>query len=256
MKLKKNNRKYLRYLWALPVVALLALGIALQAPAKAGDVGNVIEIKLAASAAEIKDLACSLGLESACVKAAESVVPALGAIPGNVLPRIIDYEGQQVAYYYRNIAASSTLCFYQNPCGATSTIVSANLQITRGVLGANTFDIATSTTDFGSSTPALVFAATIPTGENASFIWQPNSATTSTSVGFGAQNPLLGAGVLPGLADGDVGQSNYILGPSERLVVRVATSSTVAGKGDDSEEGSSVFAAPYQGTCAFGIQRL
>lgn len=122
-------------------------------------------------------------------------------------------------------ATSSIICAIKNPYNATSTIVASSVEQTeRGnstwSWTAHNLYMSTSTLYAGlaSSTPALVAAFPMGTGQF-SVNFQPNSAT-STSVTD--TNQPSDKDVLPGRTA--AGKSNYILGPSEYLTWRIATS--------------------------------
>ena len=106
-----------------------------------------------------------------------------------------------------------------NPFNSSTTPISLTCQGDGLAGSANTFDISTTTSSGGngSSTPALVRAYSVGSGNQFSMIWRPNSATTSTGIA-GA-----GINILPG-ANLD-GSSNYIWKSNENLVLRWATSS-------------------------------
>lgn len=172
---------------------------------------------------------------------------SLGAIPGNeVQGDVLIVGGLEKAYVRRAFTAtSSVLCSIRNPFfGATSTIESFSAVFSRGVLGANLFDVSTTsnTLGYGSSSPALIAAHNIPSTDKPVIVFQKNASTTS-SVNTGND----GGTVLAGLnaSTGLTGISNYILGPREFLTMRLSTS-TIRGE----------FAAPYQGTCTAEFKRI
>ena len=123
-------------------------------------------------------------------------------------------------FYFTNTltATSSFICSFQNPYQATSSIVAVGAQATNaGVAEANNLYISTSTTAYGTSTTALVQAFPMGTGQ-----WtvelEKNSATTSvTNVTLGG----VPVDLLPGRTN--TGASNYILGPTEFITWKIAT---------------------------------
>ena len=124
-------------------------------------------------------------------------------------------------YYYSNslTATSSFICSLQNPYRATSTIVSLGAESNNiGIAAANALYVSTSTTAYGTSTPNLIDAFPMGTGQW-SVELQKNSATSTAGVatqGYGVQTEL-----LPGRTQ--AGRSNYILGPSEFITWKIAT---------------------------------
>ena len=176
----------------------------------------------------------------------ETAPPAdisLGAIPGNeVNGNIFIVGGLDKAYFRTGFsAASSTMCGFRNPFQATSSIQSYSVQITRGVLGANSFDIATSSVRGATSSPALMAAVQVATLVTDSYSGVPNSATTTLINGDGGE-------VLAGLkrsANGTAGVSNYILGPNEYVNFELATSTNTGS-----------FATPMLGSCTLELKRL
>mgnify|MGYP001609405071 CR=1 FL=1 len=202
-------------------------------------------------------MAALLVVISGLVASYKTAPPAdisLGAIPGNeVNGDTFIIGGLDLAKNEQALTAtSSALCAFQNPFAATTTIQGVSIQVTRGVLGANTLDISTSSTRVGSSTPALVFARSVASLSAASIVWQPNSATSTPGATAGQNDPI-GRGVLSGIVQA-TGESNYVLGPNAWLTVRLATSSAETGGSSDGVSGS--FASPFQGSCTFELKKL
>lgn len=138
-------------------------------------------------------------------------------------------------------ATSSHICAFQNPFGATSTIASLSAKSTNaGIAEANNLYISTSSAAFGSSTAALVSAFAMGTGQwNVEF--QQNSATTTGSTINGAMTTA-DTTLLPGLrADGS---SAYILGPTEWVTFRIATST------------AGTFSSYDAGTCSASFKQI
>lgn len=144
----------------------------------------------------------------------------------------VSIGGVKQFYYSQPIAATSTtLCSLKNPYNATSTLLSWHLTS----FGGNGIDVnlnadlATSTTNLGTSTVALVKNVTLPTGSAFNVHWLANSATTSV-------------GVLKGVNDN--GTSNIILGPSEYVNFRTGTATP------------GTFQTFYKGSCSGIVERL
>ena len=116
----------------------------------------------------------------------------------------IDYASVQQSF----TAATTTMCSIENPFGAaTTTILSYIAQITVGTSTAANIDVATSTTAFATSTPALIFNHVIASGAQDTIVWLPGIATSTITLDK----------VLSGRADGT---SNFTLGPSEFLNIK------------------------------------
>jgi len=176
-------------------------------------------------------------------KVAEKVVSpvtqlgAVSTLDGVDMPFISIGGKRAYSYSQAMIATSSTICAIQNPFRATSTITVLSAQSTsNGIAVANNLYVSTSTTQYGSSTPALVHAFAMGTGQ-----WflsfRGNSATTTG--GTGGTNS---ADLLPGMYPN--GSSRYILGPSEWVTFRIATST------------AGTFASYNTGTCTGLFERL
>ncbi len=119
---------------------------------------------------------------------------------------------------YQFSATSSIPVIIPNPFGATSTIIYIRSEITKGITGANTFDISTtsSSTGYGSSTPALIYAHSVATGAQDYVVWSPNGLSSTTPTINGAQ-VLLNTAID--------GTSGFVLKKNESLTLRFATSS-------------------------------
>lgn len=151
--------------------------------------------------------------------------PTFGAVPtlDGVDNPYLSING--VRYYYQkdNMTATSSLpCVRKNPFNATSTIMSFSAQATsNGIAVTQNLYVSTSSTSYGSSTPSLV--AAFPTGTGQwSILWTGSGTTTSQTIG----------GI-----NADKGYSNVLVGPSEYLVLRVATSTP------------GTFSSYYTGAC-------
>ncbi len=135
------------------------------------------------------------------------------------------------------MATSSTVCAVQNPYNATTSIVAASAEVTsRGGITASghNFYISTSSSAHASSTPALVSAYSMGTGQF-SIEMAKNSATTSP-VGAGNNTVLQGMSLT--------GSSNYILGPSEWVTWKIGT--TTAG----------TFSSYMTGECSLVLKKV
>jgi len=151
----------------------------------------------------------------------EQVVGAVSTLDGVDFP-FVSINGNREYHYSQALnATSSVICSIKNPFNATSTLESYNISVTgQGAFqAAQLVDLATSTTQYGSSSPAFVRAATVNLFDT-SISWQPRSATNTF---YGVADTQAVANTL------FFGQlertSPFILGPSEYLNVRIATSS-------------------------------
>ena len=153
--------------------------------------------------------------------------PPLGAVAtlDGVDLGFMRINGQREFRWARGLnATSSMLCVFQNPYAATSSIKALSIEVTaRGGTGvAAALYVSTSSSSYGSSTPALVQAFPMGTGQF-SVEFQPNAATTSVASSVGSTG---NADLLAGRTA--TGYSNYVLGPSEFITWRVATTTPSA----------------------------
>jgi len=79
------------------------------------------------------------------------------------------------------LATSSRICNVRNTTGKTAQILSLGLQLTDGILGANTFSIATGSTPYSTSTQYFIFEEAIASDATGSWAWQGPAATTTAS---------------------------------------------------------------------------
>lgn len=175
-----------------------------------------------------------LGVQQMRPITVEVKAPDAGALPGPDIASPYLRWGN-VAQYNAGpamIATSSVQCAYQFT--ATSTIDLVGVHINGNSLGtAETMDVSTSSTQYGSSTPALIKAFAVssaPTAANPDIVsWQPGVATTSA------------AGALASLANGG---SPYIGYTGQWLTWRVATGTP------------GVFTTGLSGQCLLRTTRL
>lgn len=159
--------------------------------------------------------------------------PALGATPqpGTQDSPYTNTDGmQEYSVTVPFTATSSFVYSLKNPFNATSSIevVSVNSQ-TNGFTAANNLYVSTGTTAFGTSTPALAIFNIPASGAAFSYSMVKNMATSTAAVA-GVTYITGSTDILPGMswsgANGIIG-SNYILGPTQYLNIKVAT--TTAG---------------------------
>lgn len=124
-------------------------------------------------------------------------------------------------------AATSTICSFPNPAGtatttkgttgvsipgvglATSTLLSVSVQVTTATSTAATFDIATSTSPWASSTPSFMYAVPIASGVQFSGSYNFEGLATSTDTKLNASMPAIGG-------------SRYSIGPAEFVNITTA----------------------------------
>lgn len=168
----------------------------------------------------------------------QTVIGAVPTLDGVDNP-FVAINGNKVFHYRQNInATSSVACSVKNPFNATTTLTGFGVAVNSNGLGSQEFSVSTSTGAYSSSTPALMLNLATGTGQFTSY-WRPNSATTTNSGTPGHIDPRL----LPGMTNSGV--SNYVIGPSEYVNVRVATST------------AGTFVGGYwTGTCAGTFERF
>lgn len=135
----------------------------------------------------------------------------LGAVSSisNVTEPNLSINNVREFYYSQNtIATSSAVCSILNPFNATTSILSYAFEVVSNGLGAQTFDLSTSSTHLASSSPALIRAATIPAGRSTAFWVAPGGAASAT--------------VLSAATNG---RQQAFLKPGEYLNIVLATSS-------------------------------
>lgn len=163
---------------------------------------------------------------------------AVASLDGVDVP-YISIGGVRTFYYNQNInATSSFVCVLRNPFQATSSIDALSIDVdANGIAVANALYISTSTSEYGTSTVALVSAFPMGVGQF-SLDFAGNSAT-STATGPGGTNDTT---LLPGRLPS--GASNYILGPSEYVTFKIATTT------------GGTFSSYLTGTCKGQIRAL
>ena len=157
----------------------------------------------------------------------------LGAMPGNSLDGPEFCVGGVCTYSVsRNMTATSAVPFaVQNPVGATSTLKSFTCGVTAlgGITAVHEVDVSTSTTQYGSSTPAFIKAHSTVLLELPVIVWNGEATTTSRR--------------LVGI-NGATGRSDNIIGPTEYVTLRIATGS------------ASTLSSYWTGVCNATFQRV
>lgn len=136
-------------------------------------------------------------------------------------------------------ATSSVVCSVKNPFNATSTMASFSAVISRGLLGANTFTLSTSssafgsisgTTGYGSSSPAFIKDKTVASTLSDSISFRPYATTTTNSVGYVWDSfPVAGG-------------QNWVIGATDYINLRIATGTPGLGF--------------YGGSCSYNLEKL
>lgn len=148
----------------------------------------------------------------------------------NVDSPYVNINGSNFYYYNQAITASSSLpCSLKNPFGATSTVEWYSMGVQNNGLGAQNIEVATSSSNYGTSTPAFVYQFKAPAGVFA-INWTANGTTTNARV--------------IGMTVGVTGTSDVILNAGEYLNAKIATSSPGA------------FSSYYSGYCKALIRQF
>lgn len=158
----------------------------------------------------------------------------LGALAGPDIPSPYLSWGalQDWRSFFDPVASSSAVCSYQ--ATATSTLDGLGLAVDTNGLGAQRIYISTSTTRFGSSTPAIAILdvpATVSTSFPFIRAWQPGIATSTAEDILGDTMPPRGI-------------SPYVIGKDQYVTWRVATATP------------GTFAAYLAGKCSVKTTRL
>lgn len=137
-------------------------------------------------------------------------------------------------------ATSSYVCAFKNPYNGTSTIVSLSAEATsNGIAVANNLYISTSSAAIGTSSPALLSAFAMGTGQF-SVELQKNSATTTLAGAIGGTTG--DTTLLPGRTP--QGASNYFLKPGEWVTFKIATTT------------GGTFSSYLKGSCSAVIKKI
>ena len=135
---------------------------------------------------------------------------------------------------------SSAFCVLKNPLGVPATIEEASFTQSTNQLGAIAIDFATSSNGFATSSGSILGRTTLPAaGTAGNFAWVPHQASTTPGT------TVLGGFLLEN-GNYENGSSRFILGSSEYLVFRTATTSL----------GGSTFGTYSTGTCGFNLRAI
>lgn len=231
----------------IAVIALLAFGFASTAHAfsigqRGGEVAD-LQITLIEAGFDIPAItsgAAQLGYFGVQTQRALTAYEASKATSGLTLGAVstldgvdnpfVSINGLKQYYYSQNtLATSSVLCSIKNPfTNSTSTLLSYGVSASINGIGAQNLYISTSTTAFGSSTPAYVDRFAAP--------------ATPFSLAWGGVATTTGR-LLIGI-DPVTGASDNIIRPGEYVTLRVATST------------AGVFGSYVTGVCTGVLQKL
>jgi len=164
----------------------------------------------------------------------------LGATPtlDGVDNPFVSINGAKLYYYSQPLTASSSVvCSIKNPFNGPAILLSYGVSatgtpLTVGGIGNQVLDLATSTTAYGTSSPAFLKEAPITLTAGQSFAtlrWLPQATSTARILG----------------SNGTTGLSDVIIGASEYLNLRISTTTS-----------SGTFSTYYTGKCSGVFQKL
>ncbi len=140
-------------------------------------------------------------------------------------------------------ASSTNVCVMKNPFSATSSIDDIQLHMPTNNHGSISFDVSTSSNGFSTSTGVIGRFTGATAGQLTQYDWRPMYATTTDETTSGS---TLLNGFLLEKGPATVGTSRMILGPTEFVIIRAATSSA----------GGSTWAAYSAGQCGFQFSKI
>lgn len=154
--------------------------------------------------------------------AAPVTAPGFGALAGPDIPSQYLKWGDVTYFNYGPAISATSSVFCSVQITATSSLEGIGVRFDGNSLGASqTFDVSTSSTAVGSSSPAFIKAASVGTGPTASaptaFAWQPGTVAT-TSPYTGLAGPISGA-------------TPYVVNTNEFVNWRIATGTPLANTG-------------------------
>lgn len=160
----------------------------------------------------------------------------VGALAGPDIPYNYLSIGGLITYYaHADLAATSSVpCALQSP-SSTSTLAFWAARVDSNGLGAITFDVSTSSTAYGSSSPSFILANTIAANAKDFVSWSGGIAASTTNsrlIGFDSFQPSV-----------VTGESGYVIPPNTWLNMRVATGTT-----------PGTFANYLTGSCGAGFR--
>ena len=169
------------------------------------------------------------------VALAQERLKTLGGVPtlDGVDNPYVTINGNSWYYYQQAMEATSSVpCSIKNPFGATSTAIRYSAVATANGLGSQNITLSTSTTAYASSTPYFVKNFVTSAGPF-NMLWTPMASTT-------------GSALIGMETSGAIGNSNIIIGPTEYLNLKIATSTGTAG----------TFSSYFTGVCRATILKL
>ena len=158
------------------------------------------------------------------------VLGAVSTLDGIDLP-FVSIGGLKEYHFSAPLTATSSfICVLKNPYNATTSIESIGAESTNaGIAAANTLYVSTSTTAFGTSSPAMINGFAMGTGQWTA-VMQKNTGTSSADTT-----------VFNGMNSN--GTSNYRLAPNEWITWKIATTT------------GGTFVTYDQGTCSAVLKR-
>lgn len=120
-------------------------------------------------------------------------------------------------YYYSQpiTATSSAFCSIRNPYATTTIPRSLNVQVSANGMGATIIDISTSTSQYGTSSPAFVKAFSLGANAAGNIIWAGGSGTSTSATVLGLTNTATGV---------TNGTSDIFLKANEYITFRISSS--------------------------------
>lgn len=141
---------------------------------------------------------------------ASRTLGAVSTLDGVQFPYISVNGLRQYWYRQQTIATSSVACSVLNPFGTTTALTSFKVKGWNR-MGAQLVDVSTSTTAYGTSSPAFIKAATLPAGR-VDLVWGGPAATTTNANTIGLSQTVMGA-------------SDVFIRGNEYVNVKISTSS-------------------------------
>jgi len=195
--------------------------------------------------AQVTDNGISFSLsESSLLKVLDRLLPGdkeiapevdltLGAQPGpDSFHGLETHNGIGLGFTHQTlIATSSNFCILPNTTGATTTVVSWSVNIKTNGLGAQAFDLSSTTASnrfspvggTGSSSPAFLHGKALTAGSGQTVFWDGILVSSTTAAVKNNDGSFFV--FTEGAGDGVNIPNPFVLGPKEALVGKIATSS-------------------------------
>jgi hypothetical protein len=186
-------------------------------------------------------LAAYSGSVHVAVGPAETVFGAVSTLDGVDSPFVTIANKRAYIGSTPVLATSSAVCVLKNPFGQAASIRDIQVLFTTNNLGAIVFDVGTSSNGFATTTIIGQFTAAAA-GTVTRYDWAPLSTSTAVTNYTNAGDML----VYERGASEALGSSRIILGSSDYLIVRAATTSA----------GGSTFTTYNAGQCGFDLSKI